>query len=221
MIDWFSGSYLGIVVLLMLTGAGLPIPEEVIIIGAGVFSSHGTLEPWPAFAACLFGALAGDAVMYWIGFHFGRNFIRKHRYWARLVHAEREAQIEKTLHQHGLKMLFLSRFLVGLRSPVYLAAGILHFPFRRFFLFDLLCATMVVGTFFWLAYWLGQDITSKLVKHVEITVTVLVVLSAIGAGIYFWRRHKRKLAAGPAESSEDADPASETPDESGDVEQVA
>ncbi|MHC4180077.1 MAG: DedA family protein, partial [Planctomycetota bacterium] len=116
-------AYVGIAVFLMLTGAGLPIPEEVFIIAAGVASSYGKLDPWLALSACLFGALAGDCIMYWIGYHFGRSVVREHPWWARFVKPEREAQMERMIHKHGLKVFFLARFLVGLRSPVYLTAG--------------------------------------------------------------------------------------------------
>ena len=58
-----NSNYLGIFVFLVLTGCGMPIPEEVPIIFAGFLSSQGRLEPELAFAACLSGALVGDAVM--------------------------------------------------------------------------------------------------------------------------------------------------------------
>ena len=64
-------SYLGIIVVLILTGSGLPIPEEVPIIAAGIASAVGTLNPWGAFISCLVGALFGDSVIYAIGYHFG------------------------------------------------------------------------------------------------------------------------------------------------------
>ena len=72
------GSYIGIIAVLILTGTGLPIPEEVPVIAAGVLSSHGALDPWLAFFSCLIGALGGDCVMYWIGRHFGSNVVREH-----------------------------------------------------------------------------------------------------------------------------------------------
>ena len=61
MTDFFLGnwSYLGIIVILILTGAGLPLPEEVPVIAAGVLSSHGTMDPWLAFFSCVIGALGG------------------------------------------------------------------------------------------------------------------------------------------------------------------
>jgi len=195
-------AYVGIAVFLMLTGAGLPIPEEVFIIAAGMASSHGALNPWLALSACLFGALAGDCVMYWIGYHFGRNVVREHPRWVRFVKAEREAHIEEMIEKHGLKVFFLARFLVGLRSPVYLAAGILRVPFRRFLLIDLFCATMVIGTFFVLSYEYGTVIV-RWIRLGEGSLTVVVVLVLlIAAGVYCWRRRRRKRTEAPPELSE-------------------
>src|SRR5262245_16433896 len=122
-------SYLGIILILVLTGSGLPIPEEVPIIAAGVASSLGKLDPRWAFAACLIGAILGDSVLYGIGYTFGRSLITRHPRFAHLLHAEREAKIEQMIRRHGLKVFFLSRFMVGIRAPVYLAAGTLRMPF--------------------------------------------------------------------------------------------
>lgn len=192
MVDWLLAnlSYFGIVLFLVLTGCGLPIPEEVAIIAAGVASSAGSLEPWGAFAACLVGALLGDCVMYAIGYHFGHNLARMHPRFAHLLHVEREAKIEEMMRRHGLKVFFVARFVVGLRSPIYLTAGILRISFRRFFLIDALCVTSVVGTFFYLSYRYGEQIRQWILR-LDIAVTVVVVAATIAAGVYLWRRHRR------------------------------
>lgn len=200
------GSYLAIIVVLILTGSGLPIPEEVPIITAGILSANGKLDPWLAFACCLFGAIVGDSVMYWIGFHFGRGVLREHPRWARWVTPQREAQIETMFRRHGLKVFFVARFLVGLRSPVYLTAGIMRVPFRRFFLIDLICATAVVGTFFWLAYLFGRHIT-HLIRQAEVGLTIVVVIGLGCLAGYLWRRHRRKPAATDDEHREEDVPA--------------
>ena len=109
-------SYLGIIVVLILTGCGLPIPEEVPIIAAGIASSVGSLNPWWAFLACLVGALLGDSVLYAIGYHFGHSLIIRHPRFAHLLHAEHEARIEEMIRRHGLKVFFGARFMVGIRA---------------------------------------------------------------------------------------------------------
>ncbi len=187
-------SYLAITLVLILTGSGLPLPEEVPIITAAILSANGTLDPLVAFLCCLFGALVGDCVMYWIGYHFGRGVLRDHRWWARFITPEREDQIEEKFRRHGLKVFFLARFLVGLRSPVYLTAGILRVSFRRFVVIDLICATAVVGTFFWLTYFFGNHIAGW-VRDAEVLLTICTVTALGGIAIYLWRRHVKKRAA--------------------------
>ncbi len=209
------GSYLGIIIFMILTGAGLPLPEEVAIVAAGVLSSLGQLDPWLAVSACLFGALAGDCVMYWIGHHFGHRVLREHHWWNRFVKPEREAQMEKMLGDHAFKVLFLARFLVGLRSPVYLSAGILRLPFRRFILIDLVCATMVISTFFWLSYFIG-DRVYRWIQRGEWIGTGIVAMVLVGVGIYLWRRHVRRAAARSATPPEPSAEEGEKPAQSRD-----
>jgi len=208
----------------VLTGTGLPIPEEVPIVAAGILAARGIIDPYWALAACLFGALAGDCVMYWIGYHFGRNVVREHPWWAHLVKPEREAQIEQMLQRHGLKVFFLARFLVGIRSPVYLSAGILHVPFRRFFLIDLFCATTVIGLFFTLSYKFGQSII-EWIRGAEYGLTAAVVIALTGVAIFYWRRHRRNLKQADTEPKAEQDESVEQQDqpreEPGEVEHVA
>ena len=187
-------SYLAITLVLILTGSGLPLPEEVPIITAGIMSANGTLDPLAAFLCCLFGALVGDCIMYWIGYHFGRGVLKDHRWWARFITPEREDQIEQKFRQHGLKVFFFARFLVGLRSPVYLTAGILRVSFRRFLVIDLVCATAVVGTFFWMTYFFGTHLVAW-IRDAEVLLTICTVATLGGIAIYLWRRHVKKLAA--------------------------
>jgi membrane protein DedA with SNARE-associated domain len=200
MADFFlsPGSYFAIFFVMMLTGAGLPIPEEVPIITAGIASAHGKMHPGLAFAACLAGALIGDCIMYYIGYHFGRGVLKDHRWWARFLTPEREARIEEKFRKHGLGVFFLARFLIGLRSPVYITAGILRVSFRRFLLIDLICATAVVGTFFSLTYFFGKEITAWF-KKAQVGVSLAVAILVVALGIYLWRRHLKRRVEGKIE----------------------
>ena len=187
------GSYFGIALFLILTGCGLPIPEEVPILAAGVFSANGDLNPWLAFIACLSGALIGDCIMYSIGHYFGHNLLKEHRWFAKLLSAEREEKFEFLTRRHGLKVLLLARFMVGVRSPVYLSAGVLRVGFWRFLLMDLLCATLVVGLFFGLSFLYGEQVVN-LIRNAEVWLTVLVVSALLIVGGFFYRRYRRRLA---------------------------
>lgn len=187
------GSYLGIALFLILTGCGMPIPEEVPILAAGVLSSKGMLNPWLAFASCLSGALIGDCVMYSIGHYFGHNLLKDHKWFAKLLSAEREEKFEFLIRRHGLKVLFVARFMVGVRSPVYLSAGVLRVGFWRFILMDLFCASAVVGLFFGLSYLYGETVVN-FARGAERWFTLLVIGIVLAVGGYFYNRRRKRLA---------------------------
>jgi len=188
--------YLWIVGALILTGCGLPIPEEIFIITAGITAASGALNPWGAMAACLVGALAGDCVMYAIGYHFGHGLLRDRPWFARYLKPEREARIERMIAQHGWKVLFVARFLAGLRSPVYITAGILRMPFRRYLLIDSICAAFVVATFFGLSYLFADRVQAwwTRLQHAEVAFTVTIVSAIAAVVLFFFMRHRRRLA---------------------------
>jgi len=195
MFDWFErGSYLGIVVFLTLTGIGLPIPEEVPIVAAGVASRAQALHWYYALPACLVGALLGDSLMYAIGRFFGAKVLKEHPWWSGFLTAEREQTIETLIKKHGIKAFFVARFLVGLRSPFYLTAGILRVKYRWFLFADFICASVVIGGFFGLAYLFGDRITG-LIQSVERGFTVVAILVALVAltVIAFFSFRKRRI----------------------------
>lgn len=210
LIQFFSqgaSAYAGIVLLLVLTGAGLPIPEELPVFAAGVLSRNGTLYWGFAYASCLIGALLGDCVMYGIGRYFGRSVLRTRHWFAPFLTPEREAQIEDNIKRHGLKIFFLARFLVGLRSPVFLAAGILRVPFRRFLLTDLFCATVVVSFFFSLGFIFANSIHAWLesIRRAEFALTGTVLAGIAVVGIYYYYRRRRGRARHGAAGVDDLD----------------
>ncbi|NIM08980.1 MAG: hypothetical protein GTO53_07495 [Planctomycetales bacterium] len=197
-------TYLGIILFLMLTGAGLPVPEEIPIVAAGYLSSgeEPFLNFYAAFASCLAGALLGDMLIYAIGRYLGTGFLHRHPHLSHLLHEEREKQMEAWIHRHGLKVFFVARFMVGIRAPIYLAAGMLRVPFRRFLLVDSFAATVVVGLVFWLSYTFGPTI-GGLVRQSQIAVTgVGLVLAGVLLLAYLIYRRRRLAAASSTKPQE-------------------
>lgn len=196
MFDWIErGSYLGIILFLTLTGIGLPIPEEVPIVAAGVASRvKDGLKWYYALPACMVGALLGDSLMYAIGRFFGARILREHPWWSGFLTPEREQTIAQLITKHGMMAFFVARFLVGLRSPFYLTAGILRVKYRWFLFADFVCASVVIGGFFGLAYLFGERITG-LIQSVERSFTTLVIAVALVAlaVVAFFSFRKRRI----------------------------
>jgi len=211
LVEMFSGTgavpYLIVVIYMLSTGLGLPWPEEIAIVAVGVLAAKGQMDPWLGLSALLVGGILGDILMYWVGYHFGMRVIREHPRLAKHLTPEREAAIEEKLKAHGFKVLFLSRFLIGIRGSVYITAGILKYKFRRFLMIDLFCATLVIALFFTLSYFLG-DRVFDMIRQGEMWFTITVVTAiVIALAIWWWRhrKHKQRVAAGEEPADEDSE----------------
>jgi membrane protein DedA with SNARE-associated domain len=189
--------YVGIALILVLGGLGLPIPEEAPIILAAVLSRSGQMF-WPlALATCLAGVLLGDFVVYFLGYFYGEKVLSL-RLTRRLMTRAREAQIKGYFHRHGFKILVLGRFAVGFRTAAYLTAGILKLPPLKLFLTDLLAASLSTFLMFGLGYVFAQQIQSG-IREVQQWFAMALAAGVVLLLLYrFYRgRQRAGLPVGP------------------------
>lgn len=149
--------YAGFFLVLVLGGLGLPVPEEVPVILAGVLSRKALLSGPLAFGSCLLGVIVGDFVVYFLGYYYGEKVLSL-PLTRKFLTKPREAQIKGYFHRHGIKILIVGRFAVGFRTAAYLTAGILKLPALRLFLTDLFAATFSTTLMFGLGYLFAQQI---------------------------------------------------------------
>ena len=184
--------YLGIALILILGGLGLPIPEEAPIIVAAVLTRNGRLHGPLALASCLIGVLLGDLVVYFLGFFYGEKVLSL-PLTRRLLTRQREAQIKGYFHRHGFKILVSGRFVPGFRTAAYLTAGILKLPTLKLLLTDLVAASLTTFLMFGLGYAFANQIQSG-IREVQQWVTVIV---AVGVAIWLLVRYdKARRSAG-------------------------
>ena len=80
---------------------------------------------------------------------------------------------------HGASAVFLGRFLIGFRAPIFMVAGATHVPFRMFALWDLLGVLVVVPATVALGYGFGDPIADTafwIMARAREVVAVCVVL---------------------------------------------
>lgn len=129
--------YLAPFLVLLLCGLGLPLPEEVSLIGAGVLVHRGEVRFLPITLVCAIAILLGDSIPFWLGRRYGLAALRVH--WvARMVHPERFARLQRRFEEHGNWATFVCRFFAGVRIPGYFVAGMMGMSYPRFVLLDAL-----------------------------------------------------------------------------------
>ncbi len=162
--------YLSVFGMLIAAGVGAPIPEEIPIATGGVMVGREWGDPdtgmhwWIMLPLCILGVVLCDTFLYWVGRRWGPWLM--HRQWVRrrVMSLERYEKIKKNFHDYGIRILLIARLLPGIRTPVFLSAGMVHLPFRKFLLADVLYAIPGVNLIFWLAWALTDKFMALLIK---------------------------------------------------------
>ena len=187
-------TYLGIFLVLFVAGLGAPIPEEIPVLAAGVLASEAIVRWWAALAVCLLGVLSGDVVLYWVGHHWGEHIL-DWRITRLVLTPEREAMLTRAYHRHGIKIVFVARFVVGFRAAAFLTAGVVRIPFWKFLLVDGVAALIGVPLGFGVAYLFTDQLPAVMrgVHQVE-RVAALVVMLAVAVLIAYLAYRKSRSA---------------------------
>jgi membrane protein DedA with SNARE-associated domain len=185
-------TYPGVFLILLATGLGLPIPEELPIVIAAMMSRWEVMHWSGALLSCLAGVLAGDMLLYVVGRQFGRRILE----WPaarRILTPEREARVMEAYHRHGLKFVIMARLVMGLRAAAFLTAGLVRVPFLRFLLVDVAAVLVSVPLAFGLAYAVADSVAAALARVHELQLWLggAVLLAAATWLVVWWRRRRR------------------------------
>src|SRR5215468_5127934 len=103
----WQATLLGLFVLLVAGGLGVPIPEDVTLIGAGALAHQQVLHLNEVIAVGLAGVAVGDWLVYLIGRRYGNDLVA-HPRLARLFGAARIEGVRDAVQRHGPQAVFLA-----------------------------------------------------------------------------------------------------------------
>lgn len=182
--------YLGIILLLVLGGLGLPVPEEAPIILAAILSKKGAMWAPMAFGSCVIGVLIGDFVVYGLGYFYGERVL-SFRLTRKFLTKAREAQIKGYFQRHGLKILIVGRFAVGFRTAAYLTAGILRHPPLRLLFTDLFAVMLSTPLMFGLGWAFAHQIEAGIQELQQYLALILALTVVSWLLLRYYRARKR------------------------------
>ena len=151
-------------------------------------SPPSSLRWWILLPVCILGVVISDGLLYGIGRIWGMRVLRV-PWMRRLLPLERIEGIERNFQKYGVLILLIARVLPGIRSPMFITAGIMRLPFKRFVLADGVYAIPGVSLLFFLAYWFTnqfRDLVERAETNVVAKIRPILILAAIVAvAIYF------------------------------------
>ncbi len=148
--------YSGIVLLMAIESACVPLPSEIIMPFSGYLVSTGQMNLWLVGLAGAVGCVLGSLVAYWVGSFGGRPLIEK---YGRIVLVSRHDldMADRWFANHGEIIVFVSRLLPAIRTFIAFPAGVARMNLKRFVIYTF------AGSLPWclgLAY-IGQKLGEK------------------------------------------------------------
>lgn len=193
--NWIMGvisslGYGGVILLMAIESANIPLPSEIIMPFSGFLVAKGELNLWLVGLAGAVGCAIGSIFSYFLGAWGGRPLIEKYGKYILISHHDLDLA-DRWFKKHGEVTVFVGRLLPVVRTFISFPAGIARMNFSRFVIYSFL------GSLPWtlaLAF-IGQ----KLGENWETLRRYFhgldwLILGLIAAGMIWWVvRHLKKI----------------------------
>lgn len=178
-------------------GFGNPIPEEIMIIGAGIRTTHlgeYGLFRWLLLPVVMVGGVMADVVLYTLGRLFGARLFAT-RLMMKVAPPEKRERIRVNFDRYGIAIFVVGRLVPGIRTTLFLTAGSMRLSVVRFIIADGAGALVGATLFFMLGFGLGasfQDIVEEWELKIMAYKSMILLFALVLVGgylLYFFLRH--------------------------------
>ena len=188
-----SLGYAGVLLLMAIESACIPLPSEIIMPFSGYLVSQGQLTLWGVTLAGALGCVLGSLAAYCVGLWGGRPLVQKYGRYVLISHRDLDLA-DRWFSRHGDITIFVGRLLPVVRTFIAFPAGVARMPLIRF------VAYTFAGSFIWCwgLAWVGMrlgehwDTLGVWFHRFDALILALIVL---GAAWWIWR-HLRHLRQG-------------------------
>ena len=189
----FAG-YGGIVILMGIESACIPLPSELIMPFAGYLVFQGTMSlVWVATAGAI-GCNVGSLVAYEIGCYGGRPLVERYGRWILMGRRELDAA-DRFFARWGYLAVFVGRLLPVIRTFIALPAGIARMPRVRFHVYTFLGSWPWCFGLAWLGMKLGENwrVIGKYLHKFDVVIVVVLVVGIAWFVRSHWQNRLRTV----------------------------
>lgn len=199
LIEWGTGvilgiiaalSYPGIVGLMALESACVPVPSEIVMPFGGYLAYTGEMNLWLVGLAGSIGCLLGSLLAYYIGSHVGRPVILKYGKYLLLSKKTLE-KTEDFFERRGEITVFVARLLPVVRTFISLPAGIARMDIKKFAVYSFVGSVPWCFALAYVGYWLGPNWEDMI--HAFRGLDIIIIIGIIVFIIwYIWYVNKQE-----------------------------
>src|SRR5260370_6436265 len=129
--------YPGIVLLMAIESACIPLPSEVIMPFSGYVFAKGPLSLLAVGVAGAFGCVVGSLVAYWVGVYGGRPLIERYGRYVLISRHDLDVA-DRWFDRFGEAIVFASRLLPVIRTFMAFPAGVARMTLKKFVIYPVL-----------------------------------------------------------------------------------
>jgi len=182
---WATGTisalgYGGVVVLMAIESACIPLPSEVIMPFAGYLVHLGRFNLHLASLAGALGCAVGSTVAYVVGYWGGRPAVERYGKYI-LMRREEFEKADRWFNKNGDWMVFVSRLLPIIRTFISLPAGIARMNFPRFLAYSFVGSVPWCYFLTYVGLVLGRNwpVIGKYFHRADVVILALLALGVV------------------------------------------
>ena len=191
-----KAGYLGVLLLMAIESACIPLPSEIIMPFAGYLVYTGRFSLlWAATAGAL-GCNLGSVIAYEIGARGGRRLVERYGSYVFISRHDLE-MTERFFQRFGAAAVLIGRLLPVIRTFIALPAGIARMPRLRFHVYTFVGSWPWCFALAWIGMKLGEqwDKDPRLKQWFHRLDAVIILLLLAGITWFVWSHWKNRVRA--------------------------
>jgi membrane protein DedA with SNARE-associated domain len=186
--------YLGVILLMTIESACIPLPSEIIMPFAGYLVYTGALKLLLVATAGAIGCNVGSVIAYEVGFYGGRPLVEKYGSYLLLSRHDLE-MADRFFLRFGSAAVFIGRLLPVIRTFIALPAGIARMPRLRFHIYTFAGSWPWCFALAWIGMKLGErwNKDPRLAHWLHRLDAVIVLLVLLGLAWFIWSHWKDRM----------------------------
>lgn len=181
--------YVGILLLIAIESACIPLPSEIILPFSGYLAWTGRFDLAAIAVVGALGSNLGSAVAYAVGSRGGRPWLERHGRWLLLRPQDLELA-DRWFLRHGEATVFFARMLPVARTFIALPAGMARMPLKKFHAYTFLGSLPWCWLLAYIGYRLGEHWRQIGASFHRFDLAVLALI-AVGIAAFVWRHWPR------------------------------
>jgi membrane protein DedA with SNARE-associated domain len=189
-----AGGYFGILLLMAIESACIPLPSEIIMPFAGYLASTGRFTLIGAATMGALGCNVGSTIAYYVAASGGRKAFERWGAYVLVSHSEID-HAERFFARYGSITVFIGRLLPVIRTFIAFPAGLARMPMLKFQIYTFLGSWPWCFALAYIGFLLGRrwdsDPTFRRLFH-QFDILIVALLLA-GFAWFVWSRWRARV----------------------------